>query len=47
MTYGVSAGDASIWFTVAGVVAITTLLASWRPASRAGRVDPVTLLRED
>ncbi|MEO6222431.1 MAG: FtsX-like permease family protein, partial [Vicinamibacterales bacterium] len=47
MTYGVPAGDASIWITVTAVVTVTTLLASWRPAARAGRVDPVTLLRED
>jgi predicted permease len=44
ITYGVSAGDASVWVTVGTVVAITALLASWRPASQAGRVDPVTLL---
>lgn len=47
MTYGVSAGDTSMWITVVTVVTVTTLLASWRPAARAGRVDPVTLLRED
>lgn len=47
MTYGVSAGDTSLWLTVVMVVAITTLLASWRPAARAGRVNPVSLLRED
>ena len=47
MTYGVSRGDVWVWTTVASVVTATTLLASWRPAARAGRVNPVTLLRED
>jgi putative ABC transport system permease protein len=47
MTYGVSPGDIWVWATVASVVTATTLLASWRPAARAGRVNPVTLLRED
>ncbi|MEX2272334.1 MAG: ABC transporter permease [Vicinamibacterales bacterium] len=47
MTYGVATGDISIWLTVAAVIALTTMLASWRPAARAAKVDPVALLREE
>jgi ABC-type lipoprotein release transport system permease subunit len=44
--YGVSMREASVWFTVVTVIALTTLLASWRPAARAGKADPAALLRE-
>ena len=45
--YGVSAGDA-LTFTVAPLILVTVaLLASWIPARRAARVDPVTALRAE
>jgi hypothetical protein len=47
MTYGVAPGEPATWITVVAVVLLTRLLASWRPAARAGRVDPVALLREE
>ena len=45
--YGVTGFDPVTWGLVLGVLAATTLLASWRPAHRAMRVDPVALLREE
>jgi hypothetical protein len=47
MTYGVAPGEPATWITVVAVVLLTRLLASWRPAARAGRVDPVALLRDE
>ena len=47
LQYGVTLWDPVSWVTVLGVLALTTLLAMWRPARQAMRVDPVTLLRED
>lgn len=45
--YGVDADDPLNWLIVAGVIFAATLLACWRPAARAGRVDPVELLRQE
>ena len=45
--YGVTGFDPVSWSLVIGVLAATTLLASWRPARNAVRVDPIALLRED
>ena len=45
--YGVTVTDPAAWTAVIGVLALTTLGASWRPARQAARVDPVTLLREE
>jgi predicted permease len=45
--YGVTGLDPVTWGLVLGVLAATTMLASWRPAHRAMRVDPVALLREE
>jgi hypothetical protein len=47
LTYEVSAADASTWVLVAVVTGLTVVTASWRPAARASRVDPATLLREE
>jgi putative ABC transport system permease protein len=44
--YGVTGLDPVTWCLVLGLLAATTVLASWRPAHRAMRVDPVALLRE-
>jgi len=45
--YGVTGLDPVTWGFVLGLLAATTMLASWRPARRAMRVDPVALLREE
>jgi ABC-type antimicrobial peptide transport system permease subunit len=46
LEFGVSAADPVTWMTVVAVLAATTLLATWRPARQASRVDPVSLLRD-
>ena len=47
LQYGVTGFDPVSWTLVLGLLVATTLIASWRPARAAARVDPVTLLRED
>jgi putative ABC transport system permease protein len=47
LQYGVSGFDPVSWLMVLGILTGTTLLASWRPARTAVRVDPISLLRED
>jgi ABC-type lipoprotein release transport system permease subunit len=47
LTYEVSAADESTWVLVAVVIGLTVVTASWRPAARASRVDPATLLGEE
>jgi hypothetical protein len=45
--YGVQGADPLTWSTVVAIVGVTAMLAAWRPARRAMRVNPVTLLRDD
>lgn len=47
LQYGVRAWDPWSWTIVLGLLAATTLLACWRPARVAARVDPVALLRSE
>jgi predicted permease len=47
LEYGVTGFDPLSWTVVLGMLAGTTLLAAWRPARSAARVDPIALLRED
>jgi putative ABC transport system permease protein len=47
LTYGVSPGDPLSWAAVFGSLAITTLLAAWRPGRAAARIDPAELLRAE
>ncbi|RPI56729.1 MAG: FtsX-like permease family protein, partial [Acidobacteria bacterium] len=47
LQYGVTITDAANWAAVFGLIAATTLFASWRPARAAGRADPVLLLKEE
>jgi putative ABC transport system permease protein len=47
LQYGVTPGDPLSLVTVAGTIGVTTLLAAWRPARAAARVDPARLLREE
>ena len=46
VVYEVSPTEPVIWVSVAIIVAVTTLAASWVPARRASRIDPAVLLRE-
>ena len=45
--YQVRLGDPLTWTVVLTLVALTTALASWRPARQAMRVDPIALLRAE
>jgi putative ABC transport system permease protein len=47
LQYGVAVHDPLTWAIVLGVLGVTTLIASWRPARQAIRADPVLLLREE
>ncbi len=47
LQYGVTTTDPLTWAIVLGVLGVTILIASWRPARQAMRVDPVLLLREE
>jgi predicted permease len=47
LQYGVSPGDPLSWSIVLGLIAVTTVAASWGPARAAGRLDPLVLLREE
>jgi putative ABC transport system permease protein len=45
MFYGISAHDPLISASVATILAIVSMIASWIPALRASRINPVILLR--
>ena len=47
LQYGVTAADPASWTIVIATLAATTLLAAWRPASAAAKIDPLTLLRDE
>jgi hypothetical protein len=47
LQYGVTMNDPTTWGIVIGLLATTTVGASWRPARHAMLVDPVLLLREE
>jgi putative ABC transport system permease protein len=45
--YQVRLADPLTWIVVVVSIALTTILAAWRPARQAMRVDPIALLREE
>ena len=47
VSYGVNATDVPSWATVCVVLSAALLVAAWRPAAEATRVDPVALLRQE
>ncbi|HEX8904070.1 MAG TPA: FtsX-like permease family protein, partial [Longimicrobiaceae bacterium] len=44
---GVAMGDAAVWLLVPVILATVTVVASWIPARRAARADPMEALREE
>jgi predicted permease len=47
VSYGIPAADPATWLAMIATVALTAVVASWRPSRQAARVDPVQLLREE
>ena len=45
LLYGVSPSDPATFATVIAAAALTSVLAAWFPARRAGRVDPILALK--
>jgi ABC-type antimicrobial peptide transport system permease subunit len=45
--YGISASDPLTFFVGIAVLGVTAVLASWIPARRAARIDPMSALRSD
>jgi predicted permease len=47
LQYGITSADPASWAIVLGLIALTTMLASWGPAHAAATVDPMVLLRDE
>jgi ABC-type lipoprotein release transport system permease subunit len=47
LLYGVRPGDPLTFAAVATALMAASLVASWLPALRSGRVDPAAVLREE
>ena len=44
--FGVTTYDPVTYASIVALLAVVSLLASWLPARRAGRVDPALVLRD-
>jgi ABC-type antimicrobial peptide transport system permease subunit len=47
MLFGVSPADAVTYVAVAMVLGVVVLIASWIPARKATRIDPLAALRQE
>ncbi len=47
LAFGVTVANPLVWASTIGVVGVATLMAVWRPAVTAMRVDPLILLRDE
>jgi ABC-type antimicrobial peptide transport system permease subunit len=47
MLFGVSRADAAVYVAVAMVLGVVVLIASWIPARKATRIDPLVALRQE
>jgi putative ABC transport system permease protein len=47
MLFGVSASDPATYAIVVALLGLVALAASWIPAARAARIDPIVVLREE
>jgi len=45
--FGIAPTDPATWVSGIAVLAAVALIAAWLPARRAGRVDPLVVLRSD
>ncbi|MFN2541731.1 MAG: FtsX-like permease family protein, partial [Chthoniobacterales bacterium] len=45
--FEVNGTEPRVYFTVAAIMVISTMLASWLPARRASKVDPIVALRTE
>jgi hypothetical protein len=45
--YQLALGDPVTWIVVVSSIGLPIILAAWRPAGQAMRVDSIALLRED
>jgi len=47
LLYGVSPNDPAVFGSITAAIVAIALLASWLPARRAARIDPMVALRDD
>jgi len=47
LLYEVSPNDPVIFSSITAAITLTALLASWLPARRAARIDPMAALRDE